>query len=34
MTETKDCRTCKHFVGCECFDGKVCGEYTERDKDD
>lgn len=22
-----DCRKCKHFVGCECFDGKTCDIY-------
>lgn len=25
----KVCTDCKHFVGCECFDGKICDLYTE-----
>lgn len=28
-TEAKVCTDCKHFVGCECFDGKTCDLYTE-----
>ena len=23
------CTDCKHFVGCECFSGQTCDEYTE-----
>ena len=26
---TEQCTDCKHFVGCECFDGKTCDEYVE-----
>lgn len=25
----KVCTNCKHFVGCECFDGNVCDLYEE-----
>lgn len=28
----KECPTCKHFVGCECFDGKICEEYEGVDE--
>lgn len=27
---TESCTDCQHFVGCECFDGKTCDEYTEK----
>ena len=23
----QDCTECKHFVGCECFDGKTCERF-------
>lgn len=26
----KDCTTCRYFLGCECFDGKVCDLYEEK----
>jgi hypothetical protein len=26
---TERCTDCKHFVGCECFSGMTCDEYTE-----
>lgn len=29
---TEQCPKCKHFVGCECFDGKTCDEYEEGEK--
>jgi hypothetical protein len=29
---TEQCPDCKHFVGCECFDGKTCDEYEEGEK--
>jgi hypothetical protein len=29
---TERCTDCKHFVGCECFDGKTCDEYKEGEK--
>lgn len=25
----QECPQCKHFVGCECFDGKICDLYEE-----
>lgn len=25
----RDCRKCRYFVGCECFDGAPCDLYTE-----
>lgn len=28
MKDTEqDCRACDYFVGCECFDGKVCKDF-------
>lgn len=27
---TEECTSCKHFVGCECFDGKVCDLYEKK----
>jgi hypothetical protein len=24
-----DCTQCKHFVGCECFDGKTCTKFEK-----
>jgi hypothetical protein len=29
MTRKKDCRDCKYFVGCECFSGMTCRDFTE-----
>jgi hypothetical protein len=29
---TERCPDCKHFVGCECFDGKTCDEYKRSDE--
>lgn len=29
---TERCPDCKHFVGCECFDGKTCDEYERSDE--
>lgn len=29
-TEEKLCTDCKHFVGCECFDGQTCDQFAER----
>ncbi len=26
------CTNCQHFVGCECFDGKICNNYLEKNK--
>jgi transcriptional regulator with XRE-family HTH domain len=25
----KDCRDCRYFVGCECFSGQVCADFTD-----
>lgn len=33
MTRTKDCRDCKYFVGCECFSGITCRDFTEVEKE-
>ena len=27
--DTKNCVGCKHFVGCECFDGQICHRFKE-----
>lgn len=29
----KTCPDCKHFIGCECFDGKTCDQYEEKSND-
>ena len=26
-TDNLDCRSCRYFVGCECFDGQLCDQY-------
>ena len=30
MSNEKDCRDCKYFVGCECFDGRTCDLFTDK----
>lgn len=29
MNDKKDCRECRHFVGCECFSGAPCDQFEE-----
>ena len=29
LKEERECPRCRYFVGCECFDGKICDLYTE-----
>lgn len=26
----KECPICKHFVGCECFDGHICDKFETK----
>ena len=28
LADRKTCTSCRYFVGCECFDGKTCDQYT------
>lgn len=28
LADDKRCTSCRYFVGCECFDGQVCEQYT------
>ena len=30
----EDCSSCKHFVGCECFDGKTCDSFVKSDMEE
>lgn len=30
MNKEKDCRDCRHFVGCECFSGSICDQFEEK----
>ena len=34
ITEGKKCTQCRYFVGCECFDGKVCDLFEEGKNDE
>lgn len=30
VVREKDCRDCRYFVGCECFDGQTCDLFKEK----
>lgn len=30
MSNKKDCRDCRYFVGCECFDGETCDLFIDK----
>lgn len=34
LYEEEECPSCKHFVGCECFDGETCDLYEKNTEDE